>query len=481
VARLRRWGLLDAVVASGAPPARHVRFDVGPVVLEGHFPTFQGVDAVYSPRRTVLDPLLVEAARAAGAEVRERFTVEEVVVEGGRVTGIRGRGKGGAQVAESARLTVGADGKHSLVARTVGADVHHDRPPLTMGCYTYWDGVPLRGGELYARPRRAMGAWPTNDGLTLTYVAWPVEEFSAFRADVEGNVLRTLDLAGDLGQRVRAGRRAERFRASPDLPNFFRRPHGPGWALVGDAGLVMDPVTGQGIGDALRDAELLADAAAAGLGGRRPLGTALAGYERARDRAAVPMYDFTTELASFAPPRAEQEALFAALAGRQAEIDRFLGVLTGAVPLAGYLSPGNLLRLLGVRGMAGVALGRLRRPRPRTAGQDRPGEMAGPVRVRGSVLDRLPVHPGARGHGGPAEHHRDDADDPRGPRGALQVAVAQHPRGDEQQHPEQHGEPLRGDDARHGQRDEGRHGQQHAQHDQRPHGAALPGRADPDR
>jgi 2-polyprenyl-6-methoxyphenol hydroxylase-like FAD-dependent oxidoreductase len=360
VARLRRWGLLDAVVASGAPPARHVRFDVGPVLLEGHFPAFQGVDAVYSPRRTVLDALLLEAARAAGAEVRERFAVDEVVVTDGRVTGIRGREKGGAQVAESARLTVGADGKHSLVARTVGAAVHHDRPPLTMACYTYWDGVPLQGGELYARPRRAMGAWPTNDGLTMTYVGWPVEEFPAFRADVEGNVLRTLDLAGDLGQRVRAGRRAERFRASPDLPNRFRRPYGPGWALVGDAGLVMDPMTGQGIGDALRDAELLAAAAEAGLGGRQPLPAALAGYERARDRAAMPMYEFTTELASFAPPRPEQQALFAALAGRQAEIDQFLGMITGAVPLPEYLSPRNLLRLLGVRGMAGLALGRLR-------------------------------------------------------------------------------------------------------------------------
>jgi len=119
-------------------------------------------------------------------------------------------------------------------------------------------------------------------------------------------------------------------------------------------------MTGQGIGDALRDAELLATAAEAGLGGRAPLQAALAGYERARDRAAMPMYEFTTELASFAPPRPEQQALFAALAGRQAEIDRFLGMITGAVPLPEYLSPRNLLRLLGVRGMAGLALGRLR-------------------------------------------------------------------------------------------------------------------------
>jgi 2-polyprenyl-6-methoxyphenol hydroxylase-like FAD-dependent oxidoreductase len=186
----------------------------------------------------------------------------------------------------------------------------------------------------------------------MTYVGWPVEEFPAFRADVGGNVLRTLDLAGDLGERVRAGRRAERFRASPDLPNFLRRPFGPGWALVGDAGLVMDPMTGQGIGDALRDAELLAEAVEAGLGGRQPLAAALAGYERARDRAAMPMYEFTTELAAFGPPRPEQQGLFAALARRQADVDRF----SGAVPLADFFSPRNLLRMLGVRGLPAMAL-----------------------------------------------------------------------------------------------------------------------------
>jgi 2-polyprenyl-6-methoxyphenol hydroxylase-like FAD-dependent oxidoreductase len=363
-ARLRRWRLLDAVVASGAPPARQVTFDAGPVVLRGRYPDHEGVDAVYSPRRTVLDALLLEAARAAGAEVRERFAVEELLAEGGRVTGVRGRGKGGPAVTETARLVVGADGKHSAVARAVGAAAYHELPPRSMACYTYWEGLPLQGGELYARERRMVGAWPTNDGLTLTYVAWPVAEFADFRADVEGNFLRTLDLAGDLGRRARSARRAERFRASPDLPNRFRRPHGPGWALVGDAGLVMDPITGQGIGDALRDAELLAAAVGDGLGGRRPLEEALAGYERARDRAALPMYRFTTELAAFAPPRPEQQAVFAALAGRPAEVDRFLGVMTGAVPIDEFFTPRNLLRLIGVRGMAKAMLGRRRSHTP---------------------------------------------------------------------------------------------------------------------
>jgi 2-polyprenyl-6-methoxyphenol hydroxylase-like FAD-dependent oxidoreductase len=167
--------------------------------------------------------------------------------------------------------------------------------------------------------------------MVMTYVAWPIEEFRAFHADVESNFLATLDLAGDLGERVRSGRRVGRFRGTPDLPNFFRKPYGPGWTLVGDAGLVMDPITGQGISDAFRDAELLSEAIVAGFDGQ-PLDSALEGYEEKRNHEALPMYEFTTELASFAPPKVEEEVLFTSLVGRQTEIDRFLGVLTGTGP-----------------------------------------------------------------------------------------------------------------------------------------------------
>src|SRR5215470_13864766 len=96
VACLRRWGLLDKVAASGCPPTRRIRFDTGDVVLTGSYPTFEGVDAVYSPRRTVLDAILVDAARAAGAEVVEGFDVDEILTEGGRVTGVRGAARGSA-------------------------------------------------------------------------------------------------------------------------------------------------------------------------------------------------------------------------------------------------------------------------------------------------------------------------------------------------------------------------------------------------
>src|SRR5206468_3463985 len=131
------------------------------------------------------------------AEVRERFVVDELTFGDGRVTGIRGRIHGGKETVEEARLAVGADGKHSLVAKSVEAATYEEQRPLSFGYYTYWDGVPVDGGEIYGRGRRLIGAWPTNDGLVMTYVAWPVEEFHAFRRDLEGSLLAMLDLAGD--------------------------------------------------------------------------------------------------------------------------------------------------------------------------------------------------------------------------------------------------------------------------------------------
>ena len=363
--RLARWGLLDRLVEAGTPGVNRIRFDNDGVVLTGAFPDG---GALYSPRRTVLDAMLVDEARAAGAEVRERTIVDEVLVADGRAIGIRCHVKGSAPVVETAPLVVGADGKHSLVASTFRARSYRQREARSLAFYTYWQDVSLHGGELYGWDRRIVGAWPTNDGLLLTYIAWPVDEFAAFRADVEGNVLATLDLAGDLGERVRSGRRAERFRATPDLPSRFRTPYGPGWALAGDAGLVMDPITGQGISHALRDAELLSAAIADGFAGHRPLDAALAGYAKARDGDTLPTYEFTADLASFGPPKPEQEVLFSALAQKPAEIDRFFGVLAGAVPLPEYLSPANLLRVVGVRGMAKVLLGNLPRQGVRADG-----------------------------------------------------------------------------------------------------------------
>ena len=121
-ALLHRWGLSGKLAAAGTPPTRQVRFDAGVgLVLDGRFPAYEGVDALFSPRRTLLDSILVEAAREAGAEVRENFRVTQVTASGDRITGIRGSARGRPAVTETASLVIGADGKRSLVAGAVGA------------------------------------------------------------------------------------------------------------------------------------------------------------------------------------------------------------------------------------------------------------------------------------------------------------------------------------------------------------------------
>src|SRR5262249_39037039 len=161
------------------------------------------------------------------------------------------------------------------------------------------------------------------------------------------------DTAGDLGQRARAATLVEHFRAAPDLPNVFRRPYGPGWALVGDAALVMDPITGQGIGHALRDAGSLAGAVEAGVRSDRPLDRSDAEHQRRRDAQVGPMYDFTTDLASFRPNPTAQ-VLFAALEQKPEFVSEFLGMLTGTVPVATYFGGRNIAKVVGVRGMLTV-------------------------------------------------------------------------------------------------------------------------------
>lgn len=342
VARLARWGLLDSVIASNCPPARQQCFDAGPFTLCGTPTAVDGVKDAYAPRRTVLDSILVDAAATAGAEVREHFSVSEIVTEGSRVIGIRGRAAGGSPVLEKARIVIGADGLHSLVARQVQAPTTLLRPTYTCAYFTYFSELPVAGAELYPRPGRMIIAAPTNDAQAFVIVYWPHAMFHQVRADIAGHFFAALDLAPSLAERVRQARQSERFRGTGDLRNFFRRPYGPGWALVGDAGYHKDPITAQGISDAFRDAELLAEAIDDGLAGRSTLDEALAEYERRRDAAAMAIFEMTCQLATLEPPPAEMEQLFGALRHNQAETDRFFGAIAGTVPIPEFFSPENL-------------------------------------------------------------------------------------------------------------------------------------------
>jgi flavin-dependent dehydrogenase len=348
VARLKRWGLLETLKASNCPPITKGLVDFGPLIFEGWCPpTADGVREAYAPRRKVLDKILLDAAASAGAEVREGFNVEEVICEDGAVTGIRGQAKGGAAATERARIVIGADGMRSIVARTTSAPAYNEKPALTCGYYSYWSDVPLEGVELYPREGQIVIAFPTNDDLTLVIVLWPHSLFQKIRDDVEGNYLEALKAAPGLFERVsRGGKRRERFYGTADVPNFFRRPYGPGWALVGDAGYHKDPITAQGITDSFRDTEHLVEAIDEGFSGRRPLDEALMDYERRRNEEAMPMYELTCQRAALATPPPEMLQLLAALRGNQTEINRFFGIDAGTVSIPEFFSPENIGRIM---------------------------------------------------------------------------------------------------------------------------------------
>lgn len=345
VAALRRWGLLDRLTATGCPPIHTYAFDFGDLTLAGS-PAFDGAPVAYGPRRTVLDKLLVDAAREAGAEVREGFSADAVLSADGRVVGIRGRDGRGRTVVTKARVLVGADGRHSLVARTVAPEQYHEKPPLLAGYYAYWSGLPMDGRfETYVRPNRGFAAWPTNDDLTLVIAAWPYREFEANRTDIEGTYRKTLALAPAFAGRVDASLRESRFFGGA-VHNYFRKPYGPGWVLVGDAGYDRDFITAQGIQDAFRDAELCAAALNDSLSGVRTFEAAMDDYQSARDGQALPMYEFTCQLATLEPPPPELANLLGAMRGNQDAIDGFAKLNAGVMSPVEFFSDENVGRIV---------------------------------------------------------------------------------------------------------------------------------------
>lgn len=327
--RLNSWGLLDKVAASGCPPLRSCLLDLGDLRLEGE-PVAGTVRDAFAPRRFVLDEILLDAAVAAGVELRQDFRVRDVLRDGGPVTGVCGD-SAGRTIQENARIVIGADGRNSLIARLVRPDTYDEVPPQQGTYFAYWRDLPLERIELHVRPGRGVYAFPTNDDLTLVGVNWSIDDFRPVRGDVEPSYRNVAAVcAPELSHGMASSRRASDF-VGGAIANVIRKPFGPGWALVGDAGLTMDPCTAAGINNAFRDADLLAEMLDEGLSGRRPMEDALADFHARRDQVSRPIYGFTCGLAAFAPPSDEMAALFAALAGDPAETSRFFGVLAQTV------------------------------------------------------------------------------------------------------------------------------------------------------
>ena len=341
-ARLQAWGLLDGLESRGCAPIHQIAFDVGPVQLHGIGPPVGDVQCTYCPRRTVLDGLLVEAATTAGAELIDRFTVDDVVWSDGRVTGVVGHHTHDQQITLRSKFVVGADGRHSKIGRSVGAQTYQQHGSQTGVRYSYWSGLQHLGASFHARHGRLVLVWPTNDQLTCLYVGTSVDEFRATQHNVEPHFLDALSLVPGLRDAVTNAERTHRFVGTDDLPNGYRCSAGPGWALVGDAGHHKDPSTGMGMSDAFIAAEALAGAIHAGLIGVTPMDTAVAQYQQQRDNATSEGLQLALSTARMAPLSLRQEKFYLRAADNHDLSERVFGVLGGTLRAADvFASPSH--------------------------------------------------------------------------------------------------------------------------------------------
>lgn len=302
VMHLQRWGLLEQVVAAGTPPVTKVVFHYPDDTTRVSLKPAGGVDALYAPRRTVLDTLLADAAAEAGADVRFGVRVTGLLRdESGRVSGVTGHDSARRRVVASAPLTVGADGVRSFVAREVRAPVVRTAPGQGSAfLYGYWEDLPAEGYEWLYAPGASGGVIPTNDGRTGVFVGTTPARMKEVRRAHRGPFDVLLDeLSPAMVERVRAARGPLGRRGFSGMPGFVRKSWGPGWALVGDAGSFEDPLSTHGITDALRGAELLAAAVVATQGGTTTEAAALAGYQQARDVLCARLYTAVESIATY--------------------------------------------------------------------------------------------------------------------------------------------------------------------------------------
>ena len=306
VVQLRRWGLLDDVLATGPPAIRRVTFNAAGQSTTRTIKDKAGVAFLVAPRRYVLDTLLAAAAEHAGAEVRTGITVTGLQRDGGgRVMGVDGHDRAGTRIQIGARHVIGADGLRSRVAGLVDASINKAGRAGGAAQYAYYTGIPWSGIEFFVAERSFAGVFPTHDSQACIWVctrsadAKAARRRAGSRVEAFGQLLERS--APELAERLRQARRTSPVQGMLRQPNQLRQAFGPGWALVGDAGYYRDAITAYGISDAFRDAELLAVALDRALHGNDEEITALAAYQQQRDQALAEIFEITCRLAAYPP------------------------------------------------------------------------------------------------------------------------------------------------------------------------------------
>jgi len=345
VAALRRLGVLDPLLAAGAVPltrftlvAGDARIDAD---LEDQAEAFGATGLCV--RRVTLDELLVRAAASAGAEVRTGEKVCSLLRENGRIQGVET-----ARGALRARLVVGADGRRSTVAALVGAPEYHLAPPGRVFAWAYYEGVADR------EPRLRLGrlgdlaflSSPTDGGLYMAGACPSMRDRASFLAERERRFAACLREWPELDELLAGATRVGSIRVMASWRGYFRSAAGPGWVLVGDSGHFKDPTPAQGISDAMRQAERLADAIETGLGGRADIDAQLGRWWRWRDEDAYEMHRFASDLGAPGRPGPLHVQVIRDLAGEPAATEQMLRMLNHELRPSELFTPRRLGRAL---------------------------------------------------------------------------------------------------------------------------------------
>ncbi|HLE91364.1 MAG TPA: NAD(P)/FAD-dependent oxidoreductase [Anaerolineales bacterium] len=281
----QRIGSLDEVLAT----APHLVTDYNvvdgivfpePVTEPDDFPFYMCV------RRITLDDILIQRAkREAGIDLHERAKVDGLLREGEQIVGVRWNENGNTHEAR-ARVVIGADGIHSFVAREVQPQVEREEPVNRAMYYAYYRGIEPKdspAAEFHFRGNHLAYVFPCDGGLTLTAISVPIAEFRNFKRDPQGQLFAELQAMSDLAPRLGKAEREGPVRGTGSIPGYLRIPYGSGWALVGDAAMVMDPWSGQGIDQASTHAVFLAEQLHAYLSNALEWETALKKYHELRN------------------------------------------------------------------------------------------------------------------------------------------------------------------------------------------------------
>lgn len=343
VALLAKWGVLEAVVATGCPAIESGSYHIADVDLYGSSDPVDGHAVAYAPRRYLLDSVLVNAAVEAGVEFVDRASVVGLVHdEHGAVAGVRYRTADGAVHEARSRLVVGADGMRSDVARLTGAPAVLEDPTMSCVYYAYWRDLPPRFA-LHEAPGRFVGFIPTNDSLTVVAAYFPQDRFAEVRRDARQAYLdviaRTVPELGDL---QRHDDRIGKLHGFGDQRNFFRRASGAGWLLVGDAGHHKDSITARGISDAFTQVDLFATHVLPALDDDDALRGALVGYQELRDEALMESYHNTLSVARL-EVQEDRLRLLRAISGDQRLTDQYFSIVSGAASVEEVYSQEGLL------------------------------------------------------------------------------------------------------------------------------------------